>query len=84
MRNPAVPAERPTASMIRVPPGGAQRINDEFEIAADAEFERHWSRVELFGRAFVLAGLAGWLGSDPWRHPARLRCRNAASQPGAA
>jgi hypothetical protein len=51
---------------------GADRVNDEFEVGFDQDFERKWYYAELAGRAvmilFVAAALAGLLGRGPLSH----------------
>ena len=48
------------------------RVNDEFEVGFDEDFERKWYYAELAGRALMLVfagcALAGLLGRGPFSH----------------
>lgn len=51
---------------------GATRVNGEFEVGFDEEFENRWYRAELAGRAvmvlFATGALIGLLGRGPLSH----------------
>ncbi len=51
---------------------GAEPVNDELEVGYNPAFEAGWHRNEIAGRVvlviFVIAGLAGLLGSGPFSH----------------
>jgi len=50
----------------------ADRVNDEFEVGFDEDFERKWYYAELAGRAVMLVfagcAIAGLLGRGPLSH----------------
>ena len=51
---------------------GADRVNDEFEVGFDAQFERRWLMASRIGTVVMvlvaIAGLAGLLGRGPFSH----------------
>ncbi len=60
---------------------GADRVNDEFEVGYNENFERNWERAEIVGRvvmvAVVAAGLAGFFGRGPYSHQTKHTAESA-------
>ena len=60
---------------------GADRVNDEFEVGYNENFERNWERAEIVGRvvmvAVIAAGLAGFFGRGPYSHQTKHTAESA-------